>query len=122
FLPDKIISSSAVRAKKTAEIFAKYAGNSPDIILDPNLYSSDPGAYIHSVKNNCGNSESLILIGHSPVIEDVLSMLISGNGCPVKTAMPTASVACLESEIEAWQEIAPGLFSLEWLLIPKLLR
>ena len=37
-VPDKVISSTAIRAKSTAELASKFGNWHSDFVLDPNIY------------------------------------------------------------------------------------
>ncbi|MGB7661527.1 MAG: histidine phosphatase family protein [Nitrososphaeraceae archaeon] len=45
-VPDLIMSSTAVRAKKTAELVAKTRKYKGKIVLDRSLYGAEPAAYL----------------------------------------------------------------------------
>ena len=45
-VPDLIMSSTAVRAKKTAELVAKTCKYKGKIVLDRSLYGAEPAAYL----------------------------------------------------------------------------
>jgi phosphohistidine phosphatase len=45
-VPDVIISSTAIRARSTAEAVAKASGYKGEIILNKSLYAAGPEAYL----------------------------------------------------------------------------
>ncbi|TVQ13875.1 MAG: histidine phosphatase family protein [Balneolaceae bacterium] len=119
-VPDKIISSPARRAKETAELFAKGAGFKGDLIFEEHLYGGTAETY-RKIISACSGSQTVMLIGHNPVIEEFVGVMCTGHvSTPVR--MPTAALACLELTAPAISEIYPGSGMLKWFLIPKMLK
>ncbi len=78
-LPNKIICSSAVRAKQTFEQINKDGEFSNAVTFDPELYSTDAPGYLEvaAASNHDGD---LMLIGHNPMLEDLaLGLGQTGN-------------------------------------------
>ena len=50
-VPDVIISSTAIRARSTAEVVAKASGYKGEIIMDKSLYADGSEAYIGIMHN-----------------------------------------------------------------------
>lgn len=114
-VPDRIISSSAKRAAKTAELVAAAASYDADIRFTEKLYLAEPEAYIvlaRQVEESCG---TLMLVGHNPGIEELVAWL-TGQGEP----MPTAALACIELPIDNWGDLkAERHYKLAGLWRPK---
>lgn len=121
YIPDQIISSSALRARQTTQLLSEAAGVLPDnIIWNEDLYFSSADAYLTAIHQLGNASDKLMLIGHNPLMEEVLAQLtISGSDSPF--VFPTAAVACLEVNGSSWKDCKKGINSLKWFLIPRLL-
>jgi phosphohistidine phosphatase len=55
-----------------------------------------------------------LLVGHNPGFEDLVGRLTGSQ-----ERMPTAALACIEFEIEHWNDVDDGKGKLVWLLTPK---
>jgi len=120
-IPDQVISSPALRALQTTQLFSEAAGVQPNnITWNENLYYSSADAYIAAIRQSGSSVKILMLVGHNPMMEEVLWQLtISGSNSPF--IFPTAAVACLDINSERWQDCKNGVNALTWFLIPKLI-
>ncbi len=74
--PDLILSSTAVRAARTAEAVAEKSGYKGEIIYINDLYLGEPETYlaaINSVDDEKG--DTMLVIGHNPGMESLLQVL-----------------------------------------------
>lgn len=97
--PDTIIASTAQRARETAEAVATTCQFQGDILYDDNLYLAPPEVYVNLLQAMSDDSQTVLLVGHNPGMEDLVSRL---SGQPV--TMPTAALAHLQWSIESWQQ------------------
>src|SRR5919197_4356103 len=74
-IPSFIISSTALRAKTTAELVAKGCGYQGDIVLNQSLYEAKPKDYLAILKTLSDRYSSILIVGHNPVIEETIQML-----------------------------------------------
>jgi phosphohistidine phosphatase len=98
-VPDMILSSSAVRARQTAEVVMdemKYHG---DICYLNKLYMGEVETYAAEIKDLDESVNTLLLIGHSPCLDTLLQMLTGKV-----ESLPTAAVARIEVPIEDWND------------------
>lgn len=101
--PDRIVSSSASRAKMTAELFV---GNCKDVVEEhltftKEFYHAPAETYCEFVGSFCDESvEKLLLVGHNPGMEDLVEKL-SG----MWKVMPTAAVAHFDLGADRWSDI-----------------
>lgn len=97
--PDFIIHSSAVRALETASIIKDVLEN--DCVMKPaaRLYSASPSDYeeiIHSIPDIYN---SVMVVAHNPVMEDVVSKLLGK-----RIGMGTAHLFTSEIKIDFWRD------------------
>ncbi len=71
-VPDTIISSSAVRARATAEAVAKASGYKGEIISNSSLYGAEPQAYIDVLHEISDDHARALIIGHNPGLEELV--------------------------------------------------
>lgn len=99
---DLIITSSAERAVTTAQIFAKY------FFYPVAKIREETGIYSNTVTDSlialgtCGDDvDHVLFVGHNPSITLLANELITE---PL-SSFRTAGIACIEFEIEKWNEI-----------------
>jgi len=96
-IPDRIISSSALRARQTAELLAPACGFSGGIDVTPNLYHADEQDWSGQIRQIPGETSTALCIGHNPGLEDFLATAVGHY-----IRMPTAAIAQLALESDAW--------------------
>lgn len=116
-MPDKIISSPAKRAMKTAQIFAEELGLPlEDVVLEESLYFDlTTNDFLDIVNSTAADVDTLFVVGHNPFMHYVaqnLSQKYDGH-------MPTSSTVVIDFEVDSWKEVEPrkGLLFLH--LYPK---
>lgn len=102
-VPQLILSSTAVRARTTAEIAAEECGYEGEIELRPDLYSFEPEPFLKALAEAPDDCDPVMLVGHNPAMEELVQAL-AGELQP----MPTAAVACIQLPIERWSEVKKG--------------
>ena len=117
-IPELILSSSATRARNTAEI-AKESGHWPgEIITMSQLYGAGPASVIELIRQQEDSIETLMLVGHNPTWESLAHHLIGGGDL----RFPTAALAQIKMHGTDWNQIDFGQGTLSWLVTPKLLK
>ena len=78
-IPQKIVSSSAVRAKETTElVVGEFKKTKPEQVLyEDSLYLADPDRLIEYIQIYKDNIESLMLVAHNPGMEQLVYQLSS---------------------------------------------
>lgn len=94
FLPDRVLCSTALRARQTWGELAKGLGDDPDraTYLDE-LYHSDIGTYSELITEGAGNG-SLLVVGHNPMMEDVALAFSAEGEQDAKRALRAGFAAC----------------------------
>jgi phosphohistidine phosphatase len=99
--PAAIISSSAVRAKKTAAVFAERFPQAGDILFYNGLYRANPDQYVEILNElTFVDASPLLLVGHNPEIEEFLKSF-----CTIDQMVKTASIAQIEFPIDSWKQL-----------------
>jgi phosphohistidine phosphatase len=99
-VPDVIISSTAMRARATAEAIAKASGYKGDITFNRSLYASGPQAYIDVLHDLSDEYVRVLIIGHNPGLEELVEMLTGEIHL-----MPTCSLAHVKFRVDKWSDI-----------------
>ena len=116
--PQLVVSSSALRARATAELASEAGGWGCPIVIDSALYASDVETVLGAVAAAAGDASIVLIAGHEPTWSELVSRLIGGG----RVRMPTAAVACLDLARGGWSELHAGSCSLRWLVTPKTLE
>lgn len=124
--PQKMLSSSAKRAKQTAELVAKACGYKQQISWHDSFYGAYTDTLIDSLKLLPNTIERAMLVGHNPTMEETAAALLVGQetgwGQSLEIRMPTAALVCLDLDIMTWEDLEPGDATLRWFLIPRLVK
>jgi phosphohistidine phosphatase len=117
FHPQLVVSSPAKRARQTAELVKEAAQFSCEIKFEGRIYAASTSELVSVISELDDAAESAMLIGHNPGIENMVHFLTGDF-----KAMPTAALAVVEIEVEAWSNISAGCGELRELLTPKTLK
>lgn len=107
-VPDRVLVSSARRARQTADRFLPAAGVDPEIQeVIPELYAASPVTLQRLLSAVPGAWRCVLVIGHNPGLEEWIERLTGQT-----QRMPTAALACI-----ALDTLDRG--RLEWHVAPK---
>lgn len=99
-LPDRVLCSTATRARETFEFLAQGAKlDGPVDFLDA-LYLAGPAAIFREIRAHAGPSERVMVVGHNPGLERLVSNL-TGERVELKT---TALAECI-LPVKSWSEL-----------------
>ncbi|MDQ2785692.1 MAG: histidine phosphatase family protein [Chloroflexota bacterium] len=118
-IPDRILTSTAVRACETARLVAITVGFSGEIIEEPGIYAASVDTLLNVLRDS-GDGETVLLVGHNPGLEELICLLVGGMDAEPMVRLPTAGLACLALDIAAWSEIRERCGLLYWFLIPRI--
>ncbi len=108
-LPQVIFTSTAKRARETANVFLDgCCGEITFIALDA-LYMAEPAAIVDALKTVQDRADRVIVIGHNPGLEGLLQHLTGEV-----ESLPTASVAYLEIPIDHWADLSLDTKAEKW--------
>ncbi|MFC5271172.1 SixA phosphatase family protein [Adhaeribacter terreus] len=101
--PDLILSSTAVRAITTATLVAKELDYDREKIqAQESIYKAGRNELIKIIQHVPDEINSLLIIGHNPILSEVANKL-SPEALP---DMPTAGVVALEFNCNSWLDIS----------------
>jgi phosphohistidine phosphatase len=99
-VPQRILSSSAIRARQTAEVIAEKAGFNGEIDFLDRLYMAEAEEYIKTLAELPADLERVMVVGHNPGLETLLQIL-SGR----IESLPTAVIAYIALPINQWSQL-----------------
>ncbi len=98
--PDLIVSSTALRARSTAEAVADFCCHPEAINEVRDLYLAPPMTYIETAQCFPNHLDRVMMVGHNPGISQLLYRL---TGCDED--FPTAALAQIEIPVEDWGDL-----------------
>ena len=117
-IPDLIISSTAVRAKTTAQLAIKSANWQSKFILERGIYGGSSNYLLELVRSQDDQYTSLCLVGHEPNFSSFISQA-TGHGYLDFT---TANMAKINFNVDIWIKVQFLKGKLEWHQQPKNLK
>jgi phosphohistidine phosphatase len=111
---DLILASPHLRTRQTAEILAKPYGLQDKLVLTPALLPEAPASQIvNEINEKYTQSQDVVLIGHQPCLNILISMLISGDPT-LNITLKKGGICRLAIATLRYDRCA----TLEWLLYP----
>lgn len=99
--PDWIATSTARRARKTAEAAARHSQYSGEIHYEEALYLASPTAILDVLARRApASAERILIVGHNPGLEDLVGLLTAR-----REPFPTGALAQIELPIASWNEL-----------------
>ncbi|MEU4008475.1 SixA phosphatase family protein [Streptomyces pseudogriseolus] len=122
-LPGLALCSTAVRARRTWELAAAQWGTPPPVRFDPRLYHADVPTLLGVVRETPAETETLLLVGHNPGLEDLV-LTLAADGLDdtlarVRAKFPTSAVAVLDWRGAGWRDLVPGGALLTSVAVPR---
>lgn len=91
-VPERIVSSPAVRALTTARTIAEATGYDDDVVIDDELYGAFPADVLDTVSYLPGDVHIAMVVGHNPTMTDLANQFADESIDNV----PTCGVLILE--------------------------
>jgi phosphohistidine phosphatase len=99
-LPDLILTSTAVRARATADLIADASDFEGPIKQSREFFHAPAADFIHVLRRLPDDYERVLLVAHNPGLEELLSELTGED-----ESLPTAALAQVELPISRWSEL-----------------
>lgn len=114
--PDRIVSSPARRALKTAKSIATAIGHPVgEIALDERVYLAEATTLLEVIQQFPETARQVVMFGHNPGFTELVNLLTDagiGN-------VPTCGVASIEFSVASWSAVSPGSGRLGYFDYPK---
>jgi phosphohistidine phosphatase len=112
--PEVILSSPAKRAMQTVNLVIEAAGLKGELRFEEKIYEASARRLFELVSGLDPAVKMAMMVGHNPGFEELTAVLT--NETP---RLRTASLVCIEFEIDDWNKIKPGRGKLKWIVDPK---
>jgi phosphohistidine phosphatase len=99
-VPDLVVSSTAVRARTTAELAGEQAGYTEPILLAGDLFHGAAEDYVAVLRTLPPEIHNALIVGHNPDLEELVEDLTGAM-----ERLPTAALAHIALPIADWSEL-----------------
>ena len=113
-VPDLVLSSSAVRARTTAELALEAGSWGCPLHIESSIYESSIGAVLEVVRAVDDSVKGLVVTGHEPTSSALVATLVGGRA----PTFPTAAMARIDFDV-SWSGVDAGVGRLAWVLTPR---
>ncbi|MFZ0668082.1 MAG: histidine phosphatase family protein [Acidimicrobiales bacterium] len=120
-LPTLVISSTAARARETAEAVMP-ALTGARIEFERDLYTQDADGVVDLIKLLDPDDKSIMIVGHNPTLQDLCVMLAEQSYAQKleQDGLPTSTLVGLAQRgASSWNELSAGSCSLVHRFVPK---
>lgn len=118
-IPQRIISSPAVRAFDTAKIAAMTLANKiEDIHIDESLYFVSVEKYFETLYAAPDDCDVLMIVGHNPMITDFCNSFLDKH----IENLPTSGLCVVRFDTDLWNKTPSCSHTVEHLVFPKKLN
>ncbi len=100
-VPDKILSSDAVRAADTATVVADKCGFKQEVEFIGRLYMAEGSAIMDLIQSQPDSVKTLMVIGHNPGMEALVQLLSRKI-----ESLATANVAYFQADVKKWKNLS----------------
>ena len=126
-IPERVLCSTAKRTRETLDLVLPHFSPKPEIAYTRALYLADWAALLKQVHATPASCRTLMMVGHNPGIERLAIALALRTSGPAELSraeklaekFPTAALAVLEADGDAWSTFKPGSARLVDFVRPK---
>jgi phosphohistidine phosphatase len=119
-VPDAIVTSSARRARETAEGVAAAAGFKGSLKETRALYDTPGPSWLTVLATLPASADSALLVAHNPGIEELAAILAGAP--PGFLTCPTAGLIAFEISATSWKGLGERGATMRCFLRPKLIE
>lgn len=113
-VPDIVVTSTATRARSTAEIARISGGWSSRLILADELYGASVDTTLECAEHHAANATRVMLVGHQPTWSMAVQQLTGGTA-----DIRTGTVADIAIHATSWEGLSMARGTLISLLQPR---
>ena len=113
-IPDIVISSSALRAKSTAEIAMNSGSWQSHFLIEDRIYGRSSNFLLELTLMLDNSHKSVCFVGHEPTCSSFISLCTFHS-----QKFKTGSMAKIDYKKSDWSKIKFGEGSLDWIKSPK---
>jgi len=115
--PERVLCSSALRARETAEQLLEAAGSTLEPELHAALYEATPTTLLGLLSASRAPRppvQRVLLVGHQPALSLLIAALTGSE-----PLFPPGALARIDLELDGWEQLGTGRGQLAWLVPPS---
>lgn len=114
--PSLILTSTALRARHTAQIIARELGYPGEFLQrEPELYLATPDQILAVLARQADSFRNIIVCGHNPGLTELANRLTDSD----IDNIPTCGMVEIELKLQSWADIATAAGKLQLFDYPK---
>jgi phosphohistidine phosphatase len=121
-LPEHVVTSSAKRARQTAELVRPALRPDVELVADRRLYQADSDDVVDVLRELPDEVRSVMVVGHNPTLHDLALELLGRADAAgrdrLEQGFPTGALAVVRLPAPSWAELEPGTGDLVELFTP----
>jgi phosphohistidine phosphatase len=125
YVPDRVLCSTARRARETWQLAAENMGANPDTVFEDRVYEASITGLLDLAHQTAADVRTLLIVGHDPAMRGLTLELAVDQPfnteadaiARVRAKFPTAAIAVL-SFSGGWVELSPGHARLAEFVVP----
>jgi phosphohistidine phosphatase len=125
-VPERVLCSTALRARETWEEVATEFKNHPLTVFEDRLYNARTDAILALVRDTRDRIASLLLVGHNPGLQELAGLLIASGDLThrekLREKLPTAGLVIIDFAVDEWAKVHPRAGRLERFVAPRWLE
>jgi phosphohistidine phosphatase len=102
-LPALVLSSSATRARQTAQLCLGAWPQAVELVVMDDLYLAPPSVYLAALAARGEPHARAMVVGHNPGLEELVQLLTERS-----EHLPTAALVEIELAVAHWTELSTG--------------
>jgi phosphohistidine phosphatase len=124
-VPDRVICSTAERARETWQLAEEKLGARPETVFDERVYGATSAGLLDLARHTPAAVRTLLIVGHDPAMHELTLDLADAQPRDegsdaldrVQIKFPTAAIAVLEFT-GTWPKLGPGQARLADFVVP----
>ena len=125
-IPDRVLCSTARRARETWELVAAEAPAAPPPTFTEKLCDASPRALLDVFRRAEPDAASLLVVGHNPGLQEVATALIASGDLEdrerLREKLPTGGLVVIDFAIADWSKLHSRSGRLERFVVPRMLE
>jgi phosphohistidine phosphatase len=123
--PDRVLCSTAVRARETWTLLAQAFDKAPAVVFEARLYEANPDTILDLLRATPAKVHTLIVVGHNPSLHQLANALIASGDVEarerLREKLPTSALVGIDLAIDDWAKLHPAAGRLDRFITPRLL-
>jgi phosphohistidine phosphatase len=125
FVPDRVLCSTAQRARETWQLAEEKLGTHPQTVFEPRVYGATSAELLDLARESPPGIRTLLIVGHDPAMQDLTLELADAQPGDessealgrVRIKFPTAAIAVL-AFTGSWPKLGSGQARLADFVVP----